>query len=274
MTQPPPQDDRSHGTSQPNGPYADGATPTGPGRCLLIQLDQALEASPPVGLSDAVLAATCDGLLGEDLGVNRGPGSAELDTALAPVAVPPGLADAVIARTRTQLPVAGGNDVARYDAATAPPVPPNLADAVLAATQSDLPVAAPVGRIGWGGGRWSRALALAAVVGLAAGVWWLWASGDRPGFESGAVVAGEQGVSTEADLSPEAWAESVQAVDRGLVQVAMFEGAVIDPVERLGERLVAVMGVDPWADSGFSGLDRAVDWEVSMDDADDGAWLF
>lgn len=291
---------------RPEDPAAGGSAPTDADVRLMAQLDAVLApAAPPAGLADAVLAATRDRLpVGSGGDAPRG---VQLDAALASAAAPAGLTDAVLAATRDLLPAGVGDSAplqARLDAALGPAAAPaGLADAVLNATRDHLPAAAPdpfgdvapvhfadvvpVGRIGFGRAGWMRALAAAALVALAAGAWWLGPAGGGPAAPAVVTTDTPETTSTpdppvqtatvdSADLDADAarLLEPFEAIDSRLARAVPAGEAATDPVGLLGQRLTAVADAGPWSGSGFDGIDRAIDWEVSYETADDGAWLF
>lgn len=263
------------GAPRPDDPAAVGPAPTDADVRLLAQLDGALaRVAPPTGLADAVLAATRDLLPVRADGLT--PLEAQLDSALGPAAAPAKLADAVLNATRDHLPAAADH----------------LADAgpgrFVDVAPDHLAGISTVGRIGFRRAGWMGAwAAAAALVALAAGAWWLGPAGDGPSAPT--VVATDTPASTSpsdapvqaagvdsADLDADAarLLEPFEAVDRRLSRVVLADADAADPVELLGQRLAAVADAGPWAGSGFDGIDRAVDWEVSFENADDGAWLF
>ena len=277
-------------------PYADGTAPTDADARLLEQLDAALApAAAPVELADAVLAATHDRLPVD------APLLAQLDESLAPAATPAGLADAVLDATRDRLPAMADTHadaplLAQLDTALAPPAAPaGLVEATLAATRDHLPAAAPLGRIGFGGAGWMKFAAAAALVAIAAGSWWLGSAGEGPAANPTLAhqnVADPQAApdpdanipdlaiqaaaadDAESELDPEA-ARLLQRFDGPLAATATPDDPAAEPVGLLGERLAAAAADDgPWSGSGFDGIDRAIEWEVSFATTDDNAWLF
>ncbi len=274
------EDAASHGASEP------AWTPDE--QRLLAQLDAVLgPAQPPEGLVDAVVDATGKHL--PDAVVNQAESQwvANLDQALAPPAAPAGLADAVLAATAEHVAAAGSDTVAQLDRAlVGTDAPAGLIDAVLEATRKYLPVSAPVGRIGFDRGTWRRGIAAAALVAIAGGAWWMGVAGDQPAVNR--PVASRDALSTPAqtmggdslasglELAPDAaeLLEPFDTIDRRLAQAPSSGDGAADPAALPGERLAAVADADLWSGSGLDGIDRAIDWEVAFEAADDSAWLF
>ena len=66
----------------------------------------------------------------------------------------------------------------------------------------------------------------------------------------------------------------LQRFDGPLAAAATPDDPADAPVGLLGERLAAAADDGPWSGSGFDGIDRAIEWEVSFATTDDNAWLF
>lgn len=254
---------------------------------LQTQLDAALgPVQAPAGLIDAVLGATCEQLPAAAANDAQALWAAQLDRALAPAAPPAGLVDAVLAATRESVTAAGPGAADQLDRALAvTEAPAGLVEAVLDATRDQLPAPAPVGRIGFDRGTWGRGIAVAALVAFAVGAWWVIPAGDDAGVNhrvashgdvppAGGQAVGGGGAVSDLDPEIQRLLEPFETIDSQLAQAALADHAAAGPVALLSDRLAAVADADVWSGAGLDGIDIAMDWEVSFETAEDGAWLF